>query len=122
MAGRSSRVKGYRGEKEVEKILQGAGFTAMRVPLSGSVAGFISGDVIVEIKNKKLRCEVKRRKSGFKTLYQWLTNKDILFVREDKEEWLVALKLSDFISLIAEGSDNASLDCRENKPKTFIQI
>ncbi|OOC42175.1 hypothetical protein [Thermosipho sp. 1074] len=92
--GKSQRVKGYRGEYNLVKSLQEAGIDAKRIPLSGSVNGF-KGDVVVE----GLVGEVKVRKDGFKRLYQWLENKDLLFLKADRKAYLVVLRIDDFIDL-----------------------
>lgn len=88
--GKKSRRKGYRLEHELEKKLKELGFTAQRVPLSGGTKGF-SGDIIVNGK----RAEVKGRDDGFKSIYKWLEEVDILFVRADRKEWLVIQRLKD---------------------------
>lgn len=104
MAGKSSKEKGYRGEKEIEKLLKEVGLSAKRVPLSGAVEGFW-GDVLIKIKEEELRAEVKRRRVGLKALYDWLGGKDILFVREDRKDWLVILRLEDFLRLTLKEGD-----------------
>jgi len=99
MAGNSSRIKGYGGEKEVERKLKEAGLEAKRVPLSGAVEGFW-GDVVFNVDGREMTGEVKRRKAGFSKLYQWLARKDILFLREDREDWLVVLRMEDWLELV----------------------
>lgn len=96
--GSASRRKGYLGEHEVEKLLQMFDFDAVRVPLSGS-SRFQKGDVVIKLKDRTLVAEVKRRKS-YKTLYQWLSGKDLCFFRADKEEWLVIVPLRIFVELV----------------------
>ena len=62
--GRASKRKGYRAEKQVETALGGE-----RVPLSGSLGGKLSGDVVDKL---GMTVEVKSRKAGFKLLYSIL--------------------------------------------------
>ncbi|HON72403.1 MAG TPA: hypothetical protein PK512_03660 [bacterium] len=90
--GKKSRDKGYRLEHELVEKLKELGLEAERVPLSGAGGGSFSGDLIVEGKI----AEVKGRKDGFKSLYKWLEERDILFIRADRKEWLVVVRLKDW--------------------------
>ena len=80
MPGRTSRNKGLRGEREFAELVGGC-----RVPLSGAQQGF-ENDVLIETPAGELRVEVKRRKSGFTTLYGWLEDErekpDLVAFRE----------------------------------------
>ena len=38
--------------------------------------------------------EVKARSDGFRTLYSWLTGRDVLIVKADRQEPLVVVRLS----------------------------
>ncbi|MGB9622741.1 MAG: hypothetical protein ACPL07_02740 [Candidatus Bathyarchaeia archaeon] len=110
------RDKGKRGEREVVNVLKGAGITAVRVPLSGSTA-FQRGDVLIEVGGVKYIGEVKRRREGFKELYKWLEGKDVLFVRRDKDEWVVCMSLDVFLNIYAslsKGEENP-IDWKEVK-------
>jgi hypothetical protein len=91
--GKASRQKGNRAERAIVKFLQGRGFAAERVPLSGSVGGSYLGDVTVPILNVDRVVEVKCRADGFRELYRWLIDRDILIVRADRNEPLVVLPL-----------------------------
>jgi hypothetical protein len=62
--GRAAKRKGYRAERKVADALGGE-----RVPLSGSLGGKLSGDVVDKLGNT---VEVKQRKSGFGLLYRCL--------------------------------------------------
>ena len=112
--GKASKRKGRKAESEVAHILGGE-----RVPLSGSLGGKLSGDV-VDVEGRIY--EVKVRKSGFKTLYGYLrvlggygvnTIKRTLgvergrerapfalIVREDNSPWLTLLLLEDYCHLL----------------------
>lgn len=90
--GKKSKDKGYRLEHELVERLKELGFNAERVPLSGRSGGSFSGDLIVEGKI----AEVKGRRDGFKSLYKWLEDRDILFIRADRKEWLVIQRLKDW--------------------------
>lgn len=85
MAGKSSRRKGFGGERELARLLGGR-----RIPLSGSAGGEFAGDVEVPGLG---RGEVKRRKDGFRELYKWLESRDFLAVRADRREWLIVMGL-----------------------------
>jgi hypothetical protein len=96
--GITSRRKGIRGEREFAELVGGR-----RVPLSGAHRGF-ENDVEIPTPVGVLRAEVKRRKSGFTTLYRWLEDErerpDIVAFRADRKPWLVAMPLDVFLKLI----------------------
>jgi Holliday junction resolvase len=97
--GKKSKVKGYRGEHEVEKLLRERGLDAVRVPLSGSTK-FRKGDVVVKLDEKEYTIEAKRRKKGFETLYKWLENADLVFCRRDRKRWLVVMDAKVFLEIV----------------------
>jgi len=101
--GRASRDKGLRGEREFAELVSGH-----RVPLSGAQNGF-ENDVLVPTPIGTLRSEVKRRGSGFTTLYRWLEDErekpDIVAFRADRKPWLVAMPVETFLKLIGRGSE-----------------
>ncbi len=94
--GKSQRDKGARGEREFAKLTGGH-----RVPLSGAVEGY-SNDVIAY----DMQFEVKRRKSGFKQLYDWIEdereNPDAVALRTDGKQWIVCMTLNKFDELMKE--------------------
>jgi hypothetical protein len=94
--GKSQRDKGARGEREFAKLTNGK-----RVPLSGAVEGY-SNDVIAY----DLQWEVKRRKTGFKTLYEWIEDErekpDAVALRTDNKQWLVCMTLDKFKELMKD--------------------
>lgn len=93
--GKAQRDKGARGEREIVKLLPGS----KRVPLSGAVEGY-SNDVVWN----GLGIEVKRRKSGFKSLYEWVEDErekpDLVALRTDGKQWLVTMTLDKFKELM----------------------
>jgi len=101
--GKRSKRKGYDGEAEVVKLLQKNGIDAERVPLSGALKSEkYSCDVVLP--NGK-RIEVKRRKSGLKTIQKWLEedqNSNYIFFREDYGDWIVIMPVMEFLELIQE--------------------
>ena len=96
--GKASREKGLRGEREFADLVGGR-----RIPLSGAQRGF-ENDVLVPTPSGELRAEVKRRKSGFSTLYGWLEDErekpDVVAFRADRKPWLVCMELGTFLRLI----------------------
>ena len=109
MSGVACRRKGYRLERTVIRALQGYGFAAERVPLSGAARGRFGGDVSVPLLGRDRRGEVKARSNGFRRLYQWLGDHDFLIVKADRREALVVLPLSlaAEIAAIAERAGNS---------------
>ena len=97
MPGKKSKRKGYRGEAEIVRLLRQHGVDAKRVPLSGSAKHFQPGDVVIE---GYLTAEVKRRKNGFKQLYEWLENRNLVFLRADRRPWLVVMDFELFLQLM----------------------
>lgn len=93
--GRKSRGKGYRGEYNLVQVFRKENLSAIRVPLSGAT-DFAKGDVVVE----GMVGEVKMRRNGFKELYKWLANKDLLFLKADREDYLCVMPISKFMQLM----------------------
>ena len=91
--GKSERRKGADAEREFARLIGGE-----RVPLSGAAGGSYTGDVI----GLGLRWECKRRKDGFKQLYDWLDGADALAVRADRKPWLVVMPLERLLELIGD--------------------
>jgi Holliday junction resolvase len=102
--GRASRQKGNRAERALVHYLQDRGFAAERVPLSGATRGRFAGDLSVPVLGVDRRVEVKVRANGFRELYSWLGDRDLLIVRADRLEPLVVipLKLAAEIAVAAE--------------------
>lgn len=96
--GKKSRDKGYRGEHELVNLLRKAGIEAVRVPLSGST-DFAKGDVLTCGKV----CEVKLRRHGFKEIYKWLVGKDWLFLKADRQPYLVVMNVDELLKLVKKG-------------------
>jgi Holliday junction resolvase len=94
MSGRRSRSKGARTERGVVNALKASGIAAVRVPLSGAVGGRFAGDIVLPLLGRDLCVEVKARANGFRELYRWLTDRDVLIVKADQQEPLVVLRIS----------------------------
>lgn len=99
MSGKAPRRKGNRVERVILAELRAAGLEAKRVPLSGSVAGYL-GDLTVNLADRELCVEVKAR-ADFKTLYGWLEGRDALILKADRKKPLLVLTLSSALALLA---------------------
>jgi Holliday junction resolvase len=99
--GKRSREKGTRAERLVVDLMQASGFSAERIPLSGSAGGKFSGDVTMPLLGIDRRVEVKSRATGFATLNRWLTDNFALVVKADRREPLVILRLRDALEIAA---------------------
>lgn len=98
--GKKSRDKGARTERHLVNYLQGEGFAAERVPLSGASGGRFKGDVSVPLRGADRRLEVKCRADGFRELYGWLADNYALVLKADRRETLVVLRLRDGIEIV----------------------
>ena len=94
MSGRRSRSKGDRTERSIVNALLSNGIAAVRVPLSGAAGGRFAGDIVLPLLGRDLCVEVKARADGFRELYCWLNQRDVLIVKADRQEPLVVLRLS----------------------------
>jgi hypothetical protein len=99
MTGRSRR-KGARAEIALVNLLQAADFAAEKT----SRTGYTGADVSVPILGVDRRIEVKVRADGFRELYKWLSDADLLIVRADRREPLCVIpwKLAIEIAIAAE--------------------
>jgi hypothetical protein len=87
--GRRSRDKGARTERALMRFLQEHGFAAQKV--SGM---YVPGpDPLVPLLGIDRRVEVKRRAAGFRQVYTWLAERDLLIIKADRSERLVILPL-----------------------------
>src|SRR6516225_3596948 len=105
--GRSPRDKGNRTERALKRYLLQRGFSAERVPLSGSAGGRFAGDLLLTLAGRDHIVEVKARRRGFEALYSWLRDRDMLVVKGDRRDPLVVLPLSlaaEIATLAQQGS------------------
>ncbi len=103
MPGKKSLQSGKNFEYRVRDLFRKEGFSAQRVPVSGN-SEFQAGDIVVKLHNgKTLTLECKRRKEGFKMLYQWLSQnpeKDALIIGALRKEPLIIMPLKTFLSFL----------------------
>ena len=97
--GKSQRDKGNRVERELNKYFQQQGFFSKKVPLSGAVDHF-KGDLILKLMDKEFQIEVKARKNGFKTIYQFLNSNDILAIKANNKPFLLVFEIDKFIEIV----------------------
>lgn len=107
--GEFSRNKGNRVEYSLVRKLTEEGLEAERVPLSGSMGGSFSGDVSLSFLGSRQPFEVKARADGFKEIYKWLIGAKGLFLKADRKDTLVVLRLPDFIGLMKAADRDAML-------------
>lgn len=93
-----SRAKGDRFERDCVNRLKELGLETQRVPLSGAAGGLFSSDVIVA--GRKIEC--KTRKRFISQFLGWLQGNYALFVKEDRSETLVVMRLDDFAALLGD--------------------
>jgi Holliday junction resolvase len=107
--GKSPRQKGDRFERAIVRLLQDNGIGAERVPLSGSAGGSYLGDLTCPAIGRDLRVEAKSRANGFRELYAWLVDRDVLVLRADRCGALAVLplKLAACILAVAEKKKGA---------------
>tara|TARA_R110000851_G_scaffold207956_1_gene360370 strand:- start:404 stop:748 length:345 start_codon:yes stop_codon:yes gene_type:complete len=111
--GRNNKARGYALEREAVLAAEAAGLEAKRVFASGAfkeqLGEDFAGDVVIE----GLRCEMKRRKSGFKLLYDAFDqdDADVVVVRADRSPRLYLLREETFHNLLkrAKERENESI-------------
>jgi hypothetical protein len=93
--GKAQRDKGYRGEYNLVQMFKENELDSKRVPLSGAAEGF-KDDIRVE----GYTGEVKVRGNGFKQIYDWLGEADILFIKADYKPYLAVVPIDLLIKLL----------------------
>jgi len=104
--GKSSRDKGLRTERAIVNLLQGKGFAAERVPLSGAAGGRYTSDVSVPVLGEDLKFEAKCRANGFKEIYSWLEGNDGLIIKADRQPMLVVMRLDQAAEMIMQAEQD----------------
>lgn len=96
--GNHSRAKGRAGEQEIVRLAQEHGLEARRTwesaqspnPDERAVDCIVGGD----------RCQVKRTRDGFGSVYAGLEFVDALYIRRDASEWIVCLRAEDYFRMM----------------------
>ena len=102
MSGRRSRNKGARTERAIAKALQANGFAAVKVPRAYQPGH----DILLPLNGRDLCAEVKAGADGFRELYGWLGNRDVLIVKGDRQEPLVVVRMSLAAEIARTGTDD----------------
>jgi hypothetical protein len=103
--GSASRRKGNRVENEILKLLQAAGLDAVDMPLSGQLGGEFRDDTLIRLPTgQELRAEIKARKNGtgFRTILNWLGTADLLILKQDRTQPIVAMPLDRLVSILQQ--------------------
>jgi hypothetical protein len=90
MTGRRSRDKGARTERAIVRLLQGQRIAAEKI--SGMYKP--GADLHVSLLAVDRAVEVKCRAGGFRQLYEWLNDRDVLVLKADRREALVVVRLA----------------------------
>jgi hypothetical protein len=89
LSDRRSRDKGNRAERAIVRLLQAQGIAATKI--SGLYKP--GADINVPLLGVDRAVEVKCHAEGFRELYSWLNERDMLIVKADRQEPLVVLRL-----------------------------
>lgn len=96
-----AKDKGRRLENLVVKTLTDNDISAKRIPLSGSLGGEYTDDVVIgTIENPIARIECKNREQISKNLWEWLEGVDYLVVKKNQHKPLVIMDMDKFIEII----------------------
>jgi Holliday junction resolvase len=90
MSGRRSRDKGNRTERAIVRLLQAQGIAATKI--SGMYKP--GADISMPLLGSDRAVEVKCRTAGFRQLYDWPHQRDVLIVKSNRQEPLVVVRLS----------------------------
>jgi|SRR6516162_9799248 hypothetical protein len=117
----NSRRKGSREEVALVRYLQAHGFAAEKC----SRTGYHGPDVSIPLLGRDRFAEVKCRSRGFRDIYNWLADNDLLVVRADRREPLVIvpLRLAAEVAAKAEGCQTtrgAPLPRQEDPPWPLV--
>ena len=90
-----SKIKGSEFERKVVRMLTANGYEAKKVPLSGAAEGY-KADIDINYLGVIRKVECKKRKSGFKQIYDWLADNYALVIEQDRQEPLIIIRLKDY--------------------------
>lgn len=99
-----SRQKGDRFERECIHRLRDLGVPAERVPLSGAAGGSHTDDLDIVVCGAPQKVECKTRARAWADLFGWIARTDrkppfALFIKADRTDTLVVMRLEDFAAL-----------------------
>jgi len=93
---KASRDKGAREERQLVNRWRQEGISAQRIPLSGATE-YAKGDV--QISGFIGELKVRQNGGGFKSLYDWLGDNDILTVKQSGRGRLYVLNEEAMVAL-----------------------
>ena len=107
MNGRNKQ-RGAELEREVVAAASAAGIAAARVFASGAYKTQLGDDFAGDVRLGGFRVECKRRKTGFKVIYDAFLqdNSDIVVVRADRADRLYVLREPLFLKLMGEKNED----------------
>ena len=85
--------KGDRYEKEITEELKRIGISTIHISHSLQAGRNYKGDLIINVSGREFVGEVKYRQDGFKTIYKWLEERDILFIKARRKKWLIVIPI-----------------------------
>lgn len=94
-----SKAKGTAYELEVSRLLESRGITCSRVAAQAGMRGD-AHDIMAVIGGNGMKLECKRRADGWRELYAWLGQADVLALRADRKPSLVVLTADRFLDLV----------------------
>ena len=103
-----NKQRGAELEREVVAATRAAGIAAERVFASGAYKNQLGEDFAGDVRLAGYRVECKRRKSGFKLIYDAFDqdNSDIVVVRADRADRLYVLREPLFLKLVGESNED----------------
>ena len=113
MSGRRSRDKGAHIERAIAKVLQGDGVAATKIGRAYQPGH----DIVPSLTGRDLCVEVKVRADGFRELYSWVNQRDVLIVKADRQELLVVVVRTSPATEIA----NAATTVRDEHAESSIK-
>ena len=105
-----NKQRGYELEREVVVAAEKAGLDARRVFGSGAFKQQLGEEFAGDIVFEGLRVECKRRKSGFKVIYDAFQqdDADVVVVRADRSPRLYVLHEGTFFQLLKRGKERVN--------------
>ena len=100
-----NKARGRELENEVVAAAMNAGLTAHRIFGSGAYKNQLGHDFASDVVVEGLRIECKRRKSGFKLIYDAFQqdDSDVVCVRSDRMPRMYLMREDVFLHLIKQG-------------------
>ena len=104
----NSREKGAAGERELAQILRAYGFEARRGQQFSGASG--DPDIVTNMPDIHIECKRVERLNIYEAMAQSINDARIgetpvVMHRKNREEWLVSMRLGDFIKLY-KGANN----------------